>query len=90
MVVIKLVDGSAAPFGATVKNNKDQDVGIVSDEGSVYLSGINPGGEMSVHWNGRAQCALQIPEQISEVDMAELVLACARLPANDSPKKASG
>lgn len=90
MVVIQLSDGSTAPFGATVKNHKDQDVGIVSDEGSVYLSGINPGGEMSVHWNGRAQCALQMPAQISEGDMAELVLPCARLPTSDSPKKASG
>lgn len=90
MVVIRLVDGSAVPFGATVKNPKSQDVGIVGDEGSAYLSGINPGGEMSVHWNGRAQCSLEMPAQISEGDMAEMVLPCKRLPSNDSPQKASG
>ncbi|WP_332768593.1 outer membrane usher protein [Pseudomonas koreensis] len=88
MVAIQLDDGSTVPFGATVKNHKDQEVGIVSDDGSVYLSGINPGGKMSVQWNGQAQCELQIPAQISEGDMAELVLPCTRLLASDSPKKA--
>lgn len=87
MVVIQLGDGANAPFGATVKNHKDQDVGIVSDDGSVYLSGINPGEEMSVYWNGQVQCALQMPAQISEGAMAELVLPCTPLPSIDSPKK---
>lgn len=87
MVIIQLSDGSTAPFGATVKNPKGQKVGLVSDDGSVYLSGIQPGGEMSVYWNGQAQCALQMPAQISEGDMAELVLPCTRIPSSDSPKK---
>ncbi|CAI8847626.1 putative outer membrane usher protein YfcU [Pseudomonas sp. IT-P176] len=87
MVVIQLSDGSTAPFGATVKNSKGQKVGLVSDDGSVYLSGIQPGGEMSVYWNGEAQCALQMPAQISEGDMADLVLPCTRISASDSPIK---
>ncbi len=90
MVVIQLGDGSSAPFGATVKNHKEQEVGIVSDDGNAYLSGINPGEQMSVHWNGQARCALQMPAQIAEGSMAELVLPCTRIPAGDSPEKAAG
>ena len=52
MAVIKLVDGSEPPFGATVRNARQQETGIVNDGGSVYLSGIKAGENMTVHWVG--------------------------------------
>ncbi|WP_421094401.1 FimD/PapC C-terminal domain-containing protein, partial [Serratia fonticola] len=61
MAVIRLADGSTPPFGATVLNHKQQEVGIVNDGGSIYLSGINAGEVMTVHWGGRAQCELTLP-----------------------------
>ncbi|OOV89409.1 fimbrial assembly protein [Pseudomonas sp. MF4836] len=90
MVVIQLADGSTAPFGATVTNDKGQDVGIVGDDGNVYLSGIHPGRPMTVHWNGQAQCALLMPKQVSQADMAELVLPCGEFSDSHSPQKAQG
>lgn len=81
MAVIRLADGSTPPFGATVKNRKQQDVGIVNDGGSLYLSGINPNEEMTVRWDGRAQCALTLPEHIPQDDLANLLLPCRLLPA---------
>jgi outer membrane usher protein PapC len=53
MAVLRLPDGSSPPFGATVKNVKQQDTGIVNDGGNVYLSGIQAGEEMIVSWGGR-------------------------------------
>lgn len=82
MAVIRLADGSTPPFGATVKNHKKQDVGIVNDDGNVYLSGINPNEEMTVRWNGRTQCALTLPAQIPRGDLANLLLPCRLLPAD--------
>ena len=41
MAVIRLADGSAPPFGATILNMKNQEAGIVNDDVNVYLSGIN-------------------------------------------------
>ncbi|MFI8415320.1 outer membrane usher protein [Serratia sp. NPDC078593] len=82
MAVIRLADGSTPPFGATVQNHKKQDVGIVNDDGNVYLSGINPNEEMTVRWNGRAQCALTLPAQIPRGDLANLLLPCRLLPAD--------
>ncbi|MGU9889629.1 MULTISPECIES: outer membrane usher protein [Serratia] len=82
MAVIRLADGSTPPFGATVKNSKEQDVGIVNDGGSVYLSGINPNEEMTVRWNGRAQCALALPAKIPQGEVANLLLPCRLLPAD--------
>ncbi|WP_258090253.1 outer membrane usher protein [Serratia liquefaciens] len=81
MAVIRLADGSTPPFGATVKNHKKQDVGIVNDGGSVYLSGINPKEEMTVHWSGQAQCALSLPAQIPHTGVTDLLLPCRLLPA---------
>ncbi|VEI77013.1 Outer membrane usher protein papC precursor [Serratia fonticola] len=79
MAVLRLADGSTPPFGATVQNHKKQDVGIVNDGGSVYLSGINPGEEMTVHWNGQAQCVLTLPAKIPQSGSTDLLLPCRML-----------
>lgn len=79
MAVLRLADGATPPFGATVQNHKKQDVGIVNDGGSVYLSGINPGEEMTVHWNGQAQCALTLPAKIPQSGTTDLLLPCRML-----------
>jgi len=76
MAVIRLADGSVPPFGATVLNLKKQDVGIVDDGGSVYLSGIKAGEAMTVHWSGRAQCAFDLPEELSNSSLTGLLLPC--------------
>ncbi|WP_420493068.1 outer membrane usher protein [Serratia fonticola] len=82
MAVIRLADGSTPPFGATVQNHKQQDVGIVNDSGSVYLSGINPGEEMTVQWSGQTQCVLTLPAKIPDSGLTDLLLPC-RLSAAD-------
>ncbi|SEN05299.1 Outer membrane usher protein FimD/PapC [Pseudomonas sp. ok272] len=61
MAVLRLPDGSSPPFGATVKNIKQQDTGIVNDDGNVYLSGIKAGEQMIVSWAGDEQCVLTLP-----------------------------
>ncbi|VEI61909.1 Outer membrane usher protein papC precursor [Serratia fonticola] len=76
MAVIRLADGSTPPFGATVLNMKKQDVGIVNDGGSVYLSGINAGETMTVHWGGNAQCELTLPARLPNSDQTDLLLPC--------------
>jgi len=84
MAVIRLADGSTPPFGATVTNANRQDTGIVNDGGSVYLSGIQPGESMTVHWNGAAQCAISLPKTLPADMMSNLLLPCLALPADKS------
>lgn len=50
MVEIRLADHSFPPFGAQIFNQKGQEVGIVGDSGSAYVSGINANEVMSVQW----------------------------------------
>ncbi|OUC37004.1 putative outer membrane usher protein YfcU [Enterobacter sp. J49] len=77
MAVIKLANGSEPPFGATVINNRRQETGIVNDGGSVYLSGINAGETMTVHWSGEEQCKIEMPSPLpAEMHLKNLLLPC--------------
>lgn len=91
MAVIKLVDGSEPPFGATVKNARQQETGIVNDGGSVYLSGIKAGENMTVHWGGAAQCEVQMPMLLPpDMLVNNLLLPCRLLSGINSYQLENG
>lgn len=80
MAIIRSEDGSYPPFGAIVKNLRDQETGIINDEGSVYLSGINAGEKMNVFWNGASQCQITFPEKLQEEKQVDqLLLPCIKV-----------
>ena len=91
MAVLLLPDGSVPPFGGTVKNEKQQETGIVNDGGSVYLSGIRPGEKMVVSWGGVERCTLVMPVNLPADGLATtLDLRCQMLmPDNAAPASAS-
>ncbi|EFO4025624.1 PapC/FimD family outer membrane usher protein, partial [Escherichia coli] len=72
--VIRLPDGSYPPFGATVVNKKGRELGMLSESGLVWLSGINSGETLNVIWNGKVQCDVSIPEKIKPEQ--QLLLPC--------------
>lgn len=76
MAFIRKADGSFPPFGASVVNDKNQETGVVNDEGSVWLSGISPNGKMSVKWDGKTRCVVQMPPVLPQV-LDNLLLTCA-------------
>lgn len=77
MAVIRRADGSFPPFGASVIS-KGRETGIVNDNGSVWLSGVNPGSTMDVQWSGKNQCSIALPNVLPEDAMGEnnLLLPC--------------
>ncbi len=76
MAVLRLRDGSYPPFGAEVKNDEQQQVGIVDDEGNVYLAGVNAGEHMMVFWEGSAQCEIVLPKPLPADLFSGLLLPC--------------
>lgn len=76
MAVLRLRDGSYPPFGAEVKNDEQQQVGIVDDEGNVYLAGVNAGEHMTVFWEGSAQCEIVLPKPLPADLFSGLLLPC--------------
>jgi outer membrane usher protein PapC len=85
MAVVRLADGSSPPFGATIQNSKKRDVGIINDDGSVYLSGMQPGAKMTANWNGIAQCEITLPVPIPQYGTQNLLLPCRSIAAKDNP-----
>lgn len=77
MVMIRLADGSYPPFGAKIKNIRQQHTGMVGDEGVVYLSGIQPGEVMIVSWGEDNHCELSFPSSLpSDMLTQYLWLTC--------------
>lgn len=76
MAFIRKADGTFPPFGASVVNDKNQETGVVNDEGSVWLSGIQPDGKMTVKWDGKARCVVHLPGVLPDV-LENLLLTCA-------------
>lgn len=73
IALIRLANDSHPPFGATVQNSKKRELGIVSDGGMTWLTGISPDEELDVVWNGKAQCRVTIPMVIPQ---GQILLPC--------------
>lgn len=86
MATIRLEDGTTPPFGATVFNEQEHQTGIINDDGSVYLSGIQPDGKMSVKWNGEV-CHISLPNKLPDA-ASTLLLPCAGLSAEKTDEAA--
>lgn len=77
MAILKLADGRSPPFGATVLNGDNAQTGLVTDGGSVWLSGINEGEVMRVNWDGKTQCQVALPSQLpADINTRQLLLPC--------------
>ncbi|OAT26405.1 PapC family outer membrane usher protein [Buttiauxella ferragutiae ATCC 51602] len=72
--VVKRKDGTVPPFGASVTNTKGTEVGMVSDEGLVWLSGVALGETLQVGWDGQQQCSIALPETVPPEQ--QLLLPC--------------
>lgn len=48
--IIRLADNSYPPFGSIISNAKGRELGIISDDGFAWLTGINPNEEIRVSW----------------------------------------
>lgn len=74
MLQLKRANGKYVPMTATVHNRKQQQLGMVADEGMAYLAGLHQGDILQVTW-GRERCDLTLPTPLPAVeDIA--ILAC--------------
>jgi outer membrane usher protein FimD/PapC len=85
MAVLRLPDGSSPPFGATVKNLKQQDTGVVNDGGDVYLSGIQAGEQMVVSWGGTERCILTLPLTLPTDGLSDALQLHCQMVATEQP-----
>lgn len=74
MLQIKRSNGKYVPMAATVYNRKQQQLGMVADEGMVYLAGLQQGESLQVSW-GSESCELILPTPLPVMDNIA-TLAC--------------
>ncbi len=74
VAVLSRADGSHPPFGASIRNAKSRDVGMVSDGGLAWISGINPNEQLTVSWGAHEQCTVSLPPAIPA--QQQLLLPC--------------
>ncbi|AHG20039.1 fimbrial assembly protein [Chania multitudinisentens RB-25] len=77
LAVLKLADGSEPPFGAMVLNEQGREIAVVSDEGSVFLTGVQPEEQLDIAWEGQRQCRVVIPNTAKPLE--QLLLPCITL-----------
>lgn len=79
MAFVRLADGSAPPFGASVLRD-GREVGIVNDDGSIWMTGVVPDIQMELRYNGERQCMITIPKELPDEQEAgaTLLLPCIR------------
>ncbi|MGG4610295.1 fimbria/pilus outer membrane usher protein [Providencia sp. Me31A] len=64
LVTVKLPDGNTPPFGALVYDSeKDTPLGMIAENGLVYLTGIHPNQKLIVKWNSGQSCTISIDDQ---------------------------
>ncbi|MBF7997762.1 fimbria/pilus outer membrane usher protein [Rahnella laticis] len=77
MAVVKYSDGSSPAFGAVVWRGSHQ-TGVVDENGSVWLAGVEPGVQMEVRENENPVCRITIPQRLPEKDTGQpLWLTCS-------------
>jgi len=72
--VLRTAENNHPPFGAAVLNAKGRELGMVGDDGLVWISGVNPGETLSVSWNGKVQCLTDLPDNLQPDQ--QLLLPC--------------
>ncbi|HDU8443218.1 TPA: fimbria/pilus outer membrane usher protein [Proteus mirabilis] len=74
--IIFLNDGKKPPFGASVRNADNRELGIVGEDGVTWLVGISSKEKLSVYWAGKKQCELSLPEDLAS-PTSMLLLPCS-------------
>ncbi|HEK3218849.1 TPA: fimbria/pilus outer membrane usher protein [Proteus mirabilis] len=74
--IIRLADNSYPPFGSIISNAKGRELGIISDDGFAWLTGINPNEEINVSWGAEQRCVAKLPNKIEPSN--KILLLCEK------------
>lgn len=68
MIEIVKSDGKPVPFAAEVFNDKEQQLGMVGDDGMAYLAGLHEGYAIEVRWGDSQHCRFYLPSPLPAMD----------------------
>ena len=74
-VLIRTADGKYPPLGSVIQDDDGKtEIGMVSEEGHAWLSGVNGGQEFNVQW-GANHCRISLPDSLANLPQ-RLMLPC--------------
>ncbi|MBP6082688.1 MAG: fimbria/pilus outer membrane usher protein [Providencia sp.] len=76
--ILSLSNGKNPPFGASVRNADNRELGIVGEDGVTWLVGISSKETLFVSWGGNKQCEIQLPEKLESLS-SMLLLPCSSI-----------
>ncbi|NIG46415.1 fimbria/pilus outer membrane usher protein [Enterobacter sp. Acro-832] len=79
VAILTQEDGTHPPFGVTLRNSAGRELGMVSDGGLAWISGVNPNEQLNVYRGSDVMCTVTLPPVIPA---QQLLLPCT--PANRS------
>ncbi|MDR2225282.1 MAG: fimbria/pilus outer membrane usher protein [Providencia sp.] len=62
--ILTLPNSKNPPFGASVRNSQNRELGIIGEDGVTWLVGVSPNEKLSVYWGGKMHCELELPEKL--------------------------
>ncbi|WP_300004064.1 fimbria/pilus outer membrane usher protein [uncultured Cedecea sp.] len=74
--ILTLSNGKPPPFGASVRNGDERELGIVGEDGVTWLVGIAPKEKIFIYWAGKKQCEALLPEELKS-SSGMLLLPCS-------------
>lgn len=87
MAILRMSDGAFPPFGAEVRNERQKQLGLVSDDGNAWLAGVKPGESLNIVWDGAARCQAELPNNFTqEMLVSPMLLPCKRVLDNTAPE----
>ncbi|HFT7131112.1 TPA: fimbria/pilus outer membrane usher protein [Klebsiella aerogenes] len=64
-VRFKLKDNTYPPFGASVRNKNNIELGIVGEQGITWVVGLKAKENLELYWNNKLQCRATLPDAVS-------------------------
>ncbi|MEX9754371.1 fimbria/pilus outer membrane usher protein [Providencia vermicola] len=64
--ILSLENGQSLPFGASVRNADNQELGIVGEDGVTWLVGVSAQETLFAYWNNHKQCELRLPDNFTQ------------------------
>ncbi|WP_249687194.1 FimD/PapC C-terminal domain-containing protein [Providencia stuartii] len=68
-------NSGSPPFGSQVLNEKGREVGIVSDNGLVWLTAVQSEEKLNINWSNKIQCSTTLPT-LDNVN--QIILICEK------------
>ncbi|AWS52884.1 MULTISPECIES: fimbria/pilus outer membrane usher protein [Providencia] len=71
---LKLADDTYPPFGTSVRNSNNIELGIVGEQGITWIVGIQPKDLLNLYWGNKHQCSAHVPDVINPQEIYPTII----------------